>query len=45
LKKALLSGDYDTILGPLRFDKYGDVARPVYEVLVHDGQFFRKGIL
>jgi len=45
LKKSLLSSEYNTILGPLRFDKYGDVVRPIYEVIVHDGQFFRKGIL
>jgi branched-chain amino acid transport system substrate-binding protein len=43
LKKALLNGDYDTILGRLRFDKYGDVVRPVYEVLVHNNQFHSNG--
>ncbi|HHD62984.1 MAG TPA: amino acid ABC transporter substrate-binding protein [Desulfobulbaceae bacterium] len=45
LKQALLSGEYDTILGHLRFDAYGDVERPVYEVIVRDRQFRRKGIL
>ncbi len=43
LKDALLAGDYMTILGHLRFNKYGDVVRPVYEVMVHDNQFQSNG--
>ena len=43
LKKALLGSEYTTILGRLRFDKYGDVVRPVYEVLVHGNQFHSNG--
>ena len=43
LKNALLGGEYTTILGHLRFDKYGDVVRPIYEVMVHDNQFHSNG--
>ncbi len=43
LKKALLSGTYETILGTVRFDQYGDVDRPVYEVVVSKNQFHCKG--
>ena len=43
LKKSLLSSEYNTILGRLRFDKYGDVVRPVYEVVVHNNQFQSNG--
>jgi branched-chain amino acid transport system substrate-binding protein len=43
LKKALLSGTYETILGTVRFDRYGDVDRPVYEVVVSKNQFHGKG--
>lgn len=43
LKMALLSGTYETILGTVRFDRYGDVDRPVYEVVVSKNQFHSKG--
>ncbi len=43
LKKALLQGKYESILGPLRFDEYGDVIRPVYEVVVREGKFANAG--
>ena len=43
LKNALLKGKYSSILGHLRFDKYGDVVRPIYEVMVHDNQFQSNG--
>ncbi|HHD57496.1 MAG TPA: amino acid ABC transporter substrate-binding protein [Desulfobulbaceae bacterium] len=43
LKNALLDGEYNTILGHLHFDKYGDVVRPIYEVMVHDNQFQSNG--
>ncbi len=45
LKKSLLNSEYNTILGRLRFDTYGDVVRPIYEVLVHDNQFQSNGTL
>lgn len=43
LKKILLSHEFETILGKLSFDQYGDVVRPVYEVVVKDGQFKNGG--
>ncbi|BCL59512.1 ABC transporter substrate-binding protein [Desulfomarina profundi] len=43
LKKALLAGEYDTLMGHVQFDKYGDVLRPVYEVVVRGGQFHNNG--
>ncbi|MFH2122713.1 MAG: ABC transporter substrate-binding protein [Pseudomonadota bacterium] len=43
LKVALLQGEYESILGPLTFDSYGDVVRPVYEVMVRDGRFINGG--
>jgi len=43
LKKALLAGRYETILGAVRFDRYGDVDRPVYEVVVSKNQFHSTG--
>ncbi len=45
LKKALLAGDYDTLMGHLQFDRYGDVIRPVYEVVVRGKQFRNNGEL
>ena len=43
LKKALLAGQYNTLMGQLKFDKYGDVERPVYEVIVREKQFRNNG--
>jgi len=43
LKKALLAGEYDTLMGHVRFDSYGDVIRPVYEVVVREKQFRNNG--
>ncbi|MBA3005845.1 MAG: ABC transporter substrate-binding protein [Proteobacteria bacterium] len=43
LKIALLQGEYESILGPVKFDNYGDVVRPVYEVIVRDGRFVNGG--
>ena len=43
LKTSLLEGQYQSILGPVKFDRYGDVVRPVYEVVVRDGRFVNKG--
>ncbi|MEW6520341.1 MAG: ABC transporter substrate-binding protein [Thermodesulfobacteriota bacterium] len=45
LKKQLLAGRYETILGEMQFDKYGDVIRPIYEVVVADGNFRTKGVI
>lgn len=43
LKKTLLASEFESILGTLHFDQYGDVVRPVYEVVVQDGQFKNGG--
>ena len=43
LKKALLAGEYDTLMGHVKFDPYGDVVRPVYEVIVREKQFRNNG--
>lgn len=43
LKKALLAGEYDTLMGHVKFDQYGDVIRPVYEVIVREQQFHNNG--
>ncbi|MBU1234485.1 MAG: ABC transporter substrate-binding protein [Proteobacteria bacterium] len=39
LKKALLAGEYQTLMGQVRFDSFGDVNRPVYQIIVRDGAF------
>ena len=43
LKKSLLSGQYDTLMGHVEFDRYGDVVRPVYEVVVRGKKFCNNG--
>jgi len=43
LKKALLKGEYESIMGTLKFNAYGDVVRPIYEVSVENGKFVNKG--
>ena len=40
LKKALLAGEYHTLMGEVRFDRFGDVKRPVYQIIVRDGDFY-----
>lgn len=43
LKVALLQGEYESVLGPVKFDSFGDVIRPVYEVVVKDNKFINGG--
>lgn len=43
LKKALLAGRYNTLMGQVKFDQYGDVVRPVYEVVVRGKRFRNNG--
>jgi branched-chain amino acid transport system substrate-binding protein len=43
LKEQLLRGEYQTIMGTVKFDATGDVIRPVYEVVVQDGEFHSRG--
>ena len=39
IKRELLNGEYDFLLGRVRFDRFGDVKRPVYCIKVKNGQF------
>jgi len=43
LKNVLLDGRYNSILGSLTFDRFGDVIRPVYELVVRDGRLQNVG--
>lgn len=43
LKNALLAGRYNTLMGELAFDQFGDVIRPVYEVRVANEKFVNSG--
>lgn len=43
LKKNLLDGEFQTLMGTVKFDAKGDVIRPVYEVIVQDGDFHTRG--
>lgn len=43
LKNALLGGEYETLMGKVKFDRFGDVIRPVYEVTVKSGRFYNNG--
>ncbi|MBC8318715.1 MAG: ABC transporter substrate-binding protein [Desulfobulbaceae bacterium] len=39
LKAALLAGEYESILGGVKFDRFGDTVRPVYEERIINGVF------
>ncbi len=44
LKKALLEiARFDGVMGPVRFDAFGDVIRPIFEVRIKNGTFFNAG--
>lgn len=43
LKAELLKGQYNSILGPVSFDRFGDVQRPVYEIVLKNGRFTNAG--
>lgn len=45
IKKALLENTFYTLSGPIKFDQYGDVVRPIYEVTVKDGTFQKVGVI
>ncbi len=45
LKQALLIGRFETLLGTVSFDAFGDVDRPLYEIQVRDGSFVTVGSL
>ncbi len=39
IKRELLKGEYNFLLGRVQFDRFGDVKRPVYCIKVKNGQF------
>lgn len=41
LREQLLRGSFNTLMGKVEFDAYGDVARPIYEIKVSQGRFTR----
>ena len=44
IKRNLLRlPEEDYIMGPVRFDAFGDVIRPIYEVRIKDSEFFDAG--
>jgi len=46
IKKNLLSlSDFNNIMGPVKFDAFGDVVRPIYEIVIRNGKFFNAGHL
>ncbi len=45
IKEKLINGQYKTVMGTLRFDKNGDVVRPIYEIQIKNGQYKTVGIL
>ncbi len=45
LKERLLADTFSTILGEVRFNRYGDVQRPLYVVTVRGERFVRKQVL
>lgn len=45
LKSALLKDKFNSILGPVQFDAYGDCIRPVYDVEVKGGRFTNAGVI
>ena len=45
LKAALLGNEFKGVLGTVRFDKYGDVIRPIYEIQVQNGRGIKKSEL
>jgi branched-chain amino acid transport system substrate-binding protein len=44
LKKALLGiSSFDHVMGPVRFDAFGDVIRPIFEIRIKNGKFYNAG--
>jgi branched-chain amino acid transport system substrate-binding protein len=44
IKRNLLRlPEVDYIMGPVRFDAFGDVIRPIYEVRIKDAKFYNAG--
>jgi branched-chain amino acid transport system substrate-binding protein len=46
IKKNLLSlPDFNNIMGPVKFDAFGDAVRPIYEIRISNGKFYNAGQL
>jgi branched-chain amino acid transport system substrate-binding protein len=44
LKKTLLRiPRFDTVIGPVKFDSFGDVIRPIFEIRIKNGTFYNAG--
>jgi branched-chain amino acid transport system substrate-binding protein len=44
LKKALLAlSQFDGVMGPVQFDAFGDVVRPIFEIRIKNGTFYNAG--
>ncbi len=39
IKDRLLNGDYHFLMGHLKFNRFGDVLRPIYSVTIKEGEF------
>jgi branched-chain amino acid transport system substrate-binding protein len=45
LKRALSEIRFQTLMGEVRFDRFGDVQRPLYEIQVRDGRLVTAQVL
>ncbi len=46
IKENLLSlSNFNNIMGPVKFDAFGDVVRTIYEIRIKNGKFFNAGHL
>ncbi|HFQ90646.1 MAG TPA: amino acid ABC transporter substrate-binding protein [Desulfobulbus sp.] len=45
IKQQLLATTFTTLLGRVRFNRYGDVRRPLYLVTVRNGRFVQERVL
>ena len=44
IKKNLLSiSGFNNIMGPVKFDAFGDVVRPIFEIRIKNGKFYNAG--
>jgi branched-chain amino acid transport system substrate-binding protein len=44
LKKALLeTSQFDSVMGTVKFDAFGDVLRPIFEIRIKNGKFYNAG--
>ncbi|MCB1760513.1 MAG: ABC transporter substrate-binding protein [Gammaproteobacteria bacterium] len=41
LREQLLKGSFETLMGRVEFNRFGDVERPMYEIAVREGRFVK----